>query len=457
MLSKTIFREYDIRGIVDKEINEDAAFKIAKGFARLLNEKNVGSCIVGHDARIYSEKLKNSFVAGLLESGINVIDIGLCVTPMAYFAQHYFNVKGIAMITASHNPNGWTGFKLGYDFCSTLLPNDIKYLQSLVANEQFLAKNNGSYTSKDIVDVYVDDLAKRVKIERGLKVVVNCRNGTASIVAPKLLRKVGCKVIELFCNIDFSFPNGEPNPSIDSMLEETARAVIEHNADVGFAFDGDADRLGLVDEKGSIIYADRLLAILAKDVLKRNNGGKIVYDVKCSQVVEDCVKANKGIPIMWKTGHSYIKQKAKEENAVLAGERSGHIFIRDNYFGYDDACFAALKLLEIMQNQKLSELVIKLPKYFTSPTYHIPCRDEEKYQIVEKLKGYFAERFRDIILVNGIRVKLEDGWFLVRASSNLPALVVVFESKTRDGMEKIENFLRKELSAFGLSTEWEIS
>ncbi|RLG70122.1 MAG: phosphomannomutase/phosphoglucomutase, partial [Candidatus Iainarchaeum archaeon] len=166
MLSKTIFREYDIRGIVDKEINEDAAFKIAKGFARLLNEKNVGSCIVGHDARIYSEKLKNSFVAGLLESGINVIDIGLCVTPMAYFAQHYFNVKGIAMITASHNPNGWTGFKLGYDFCSTLLPNDIKYLQSLVANEQFLAKNNGSYTSKDIVDVYVDDLAKRVKIER---------------------------------------------------------------------------------------------------------------------------------------------------------------------------------------------------------------------------------------------------------------------------------------------------
>ena len=458
MLSSKIFREYDIRGIVDKEINEEVMLKIAKAFSKILKEKNVNSCIIAHDAREYSEKLKNSFIEGLLNSGINVVDIGLTITPAAYFAQYYFNIKGIAMITASHNPNGWSGLKLGYDFCSTLMPNDIKYLQKLIAEGNFPKKNNiGSYKAKEINDIYIKSLAERVEFEKKLKVVVNCRNGTASIVAPKIFEAVGCKVIKLHCNIDFSFPNGNPNPSEDEMLKETANVVIKNNADIGFAFDGDADRLGVVDDKGRIVYSDRVLALLSKEILQKRKNAKIVYDVKCSQLLEDYIKINNGIPIMWKTGHSYIKKKAKEENAVLAGERSGHIFIFDDYYGYDDACFAALRLLKIVQNESLSKILDLLPKYYTSPTYHLHCDDEKKYEIVEKLKNHFSKKFKEINCINGIRIKLHNGWFLIRASSNLPALVIVFESRNKEDLEKIEKFLKEELSNLGINEEWYIA
>ncbi|MFQ6049884.1 MAG: phosphomannomutase/phosphoglucomutase [Candidatus Paceibacterales bacterium] len=450
-LKKTMFREYDIRGQVsDEELNEESCKAIGKGFGTFLKRHNVGETVVGFDAREYSERLKDALVSGIISTGVNVVEIGQVLVPIAYFAQHHLKAKGIAMCTASHNPQGWSGFKLGHDFETTLLPEDIMELYQIILAEDFVEGRGEVRKELDIIKAYSDYVIKKINIKKTLKVVVNAGNGTAGPIVPPILRRAGCEVVEQYCDIDFSFPHHEPNPASLEALEALSSKVRKVGADIGLGFDGDGDRLGVVDEKGKTIWPDRFLILLARRVLQEKPGSKVVFDVKCSQALIEEIEKAGGIPVMWKTGHSYIKQKAKEIDAALAGERSGHIFYRHGYYGYDDAVFAALKLLEYLssQDQFLSQIMLTTSQYITSPAWQVDCADEVKYEVVDKLTKEFKKEYgpERVIDINGARVKFDDGWGLVRASSNLPVLVLVFESKTKKGLKLIEDIFRQKLA-----------
>ena len=459
-LEPTMFREYDLRGRVNgTELNEKTAEIIAKGFSRFLANHKINQVVIGYDAREYSERLKNAFVKGLLQSGINVIDIGQAITPILYFSQYHLKSKGGVMITASHNPNGWSGFKLGYDLSVTLLPDDIKELYQIIFNDDFVSGQGEYKTYKNIAKDYKNFILSKVNLKKKLKVVVDCGNGTAGPIAPKILRAAGCDVVEQFCEIDFNFPNHEPNPTLDIAQKALSEKVLAKKADLGLGFDGDGDRLGLCDEKGQVILADQALILLARQALKEKPGSAIVYDVKSTRGLLEDISAHGGKPVIWKTGHSYIKQKAKEVDAALAGETSGHIFYRHGYYGYDDAIFAALKLLEYISNENktLSELMATIPQYAKSPTIHVHCDDKIKYDIVEKLTAQLKKDFgaENVIDINGARVQFPDGWFLVRASSNEPVLVLIFEAKTAERLEEFKTILKKYLAEFPkIGKEW---
>ncbi|MCP6719070.1 MAG: phosphomannomutase/phosphoglucomutase [Patescibacteria group bacterium] len=460
-LEKTMFREYDIRGRVsDKELNEESCKLIGKGFGSLLiMDYNVKEVVAAFDAREYSERLKNALIEGIISTGVNVIEIGQALVPIAYFAQRHLKIKGLAMLTASHNPNGWSGIKLGQDFETTLLPDEIKKLYQIILEEDFIEGKGEVSQKAGIIEVYGDYLTKKVKFKKPFKVVVDAGNGTAGPIIPPILRKAGVDVIEQHCDIDFSFPHHEPNPATLEALEDLSSKVKEVKADIGFGFDGDGDRLGVVDEKGNIIWPDRFLILLARQVLKEKPGSPIVFDVKSSQALIEEIEKYGGKPVMWKTGHSYIKQKAKELDAPLAGEKSGHIFYRHNYYGYDDPTFAALKILEYLsyQNRSLSEIMLDTPQYFSSPSWYADCADEVKYEVASKLTEEFKKEYGEdkVIDISGARVTFEDGWGLVRASSNLPVINMVFESKTKEGLERIKDIFRKKLAKYPeVGDEW---
>jgi phosphomannomutase/phosphoglucomutase len=364
------------------------------------------------------------------------------------------------MITASHNPNGWSGFKLGSDLGSTLLPGDIKKLYQIIEKEDFVKGKGKIKEETGIIEAYKDYVIEKIKLKRPLKVVVNAGNGTPGPIVPPILEKAGCEVIKQYCDIDFSFPHHEPNPASLEALEALSSKVKEVKSDIGLGFDGDGDRLGMVDEKGQVIWPDRFMILLARQALKEKPGSSIIFDVKSSQALIEEIEKHGGKPVMWKTGHSYIKQKAKELDAALAGERSGHVFYRHGYYGYDDAVFAALKLLEYLsgETRPLSEIMLDMPQYFTSPAWHAHCADTEKYQVVDELVKEFKSEYGEkrVIDINGARVKFDDGWGLVRASSNLPSLVLVFESKTKEGLQRIENVFRQKLVKYPqVGKEWE--
>jgi len=460
-IKKTMFREYDLRGKVsDDELNKENCKIIGTGFGSLLRKKGIDRIVVGFDAREYSIWIKDSLIEGLISTGVNVVEIGQVLTPIAYFSQFHLNIKGLAMVTASHNPNGWSGFKLGYDLGSTLLPEDIQDLYKIISEEDFVKGDGKVEQYNNIIQDYSDYLISKVKINKPMKVLVNAGNGTAGPISPLILEKAGCQVIRQYCDIDFNFPNHEPDPASVGMLEAMGSKVREVGADIGIGFDGDGDRIGIVDEKGGIIWPDRFMILLVRQVLKEKPNSKIVFDVKCSQSLIEEIEKNGGEPIMWKTGHSYIKQKAKAVDAALAGERSGHIFYRYGYYGYDDATFCALKLLEYLsgQDKSVSEIMLGTPQYFTSPAWHTDCDDEIKYEIVDKLVKELKEEYGEekVIDINGARVTFEDGWGLVRASSNLPNLVLVFESKTKEGLQRIEDIFREKLSKYPMvNKKWE--
>ncbi len=449
-LERTMFRAYDIRGeINESELNENSINFIAKGFAKMLHDRGVKQAVVGMDARPYNDKLHSALIDGLTGSGINVVDLGSITTPMAYFAQWHFNVKGIAMITASHNPNGWSGLKLGFGKSSTLLPRDLEALYKIIEEEQFVS-GKGMLEEKKIGEAYVGEIAKKTHLKRELRVVVNCRNGIAGVIAPKLLKAVGCEVIEQYCEVDDSYPHGVANPSLDAMMQELGEKVVGENADLGLAFDADGDRLGAVDEEGKLIYADRILALLARNLLESYPKSKIVFDVKSSQALEEDIKNHGGIPVMARTGHSFIKKKIQEIGAGLGGERSGHIFFVKDWYCFDDAGFAAAKFLEYVgkQDKSLSALVATIPQYYSSPVIHAPCPDEIKYDVLKRVVAHFKKKFPSVIDIDGARVVFPDGWGLVRASSNLPVMVLGFEAKTRERLKEIEQLFREELRNF---------
>lgn len=459
-LEKTMFREYDIRGRESgSELNESSMYHIARGSARILSDLHVKEVIVGHDARGTSESFHKSAEKGFMDSGINVIDIETVTTPMSYWAQYFLKTRGLCMVTASHNPAGWNGVKLGTDLSKTLLPDEIQKLYAIIEAEEYV-NGNGTRRTVDIREEYMKDLLSRARISRKMKVLVNTGNGTAGMFAPELLRKAGCEVIEHFTNVDPTYPNYTPNTDGTAMMEDTGRETVAHNCDLGLAFDGDGDRLGIVDEKGTIIWPDRYMILLSRLVLAKNLGAKIVFDVKVSEALVEDIVAHGGVPIMCKTGHSYIKAKMLEEEAALAGEMSGHIFFRDNFYGFDDAFFAALKMLEYIsaENKSLSQIVASTPYYISTPTIQVQTTDEEKYGIVEKLTEEFkAEGYR-VIDINGARVYMGDGWGLVRASSNTPTLVLRFEAKTQEGLNNIQKIFRDKLGRFdSVGKDWDTS
>lgn len=444
-LEPTMFREYDIRGKVnDKEVNKESTKIIAKGFASFLAKRRIKKVVIGYDFREYSKGLEDAFIEGLLESGIEVTDIGMVISPILYFAQYHLKIKGGVMITASHNPNGWSGYKLGYDYSVTLLPDDIKELKEIIENDDFINKPGKLERYDNIIEDYKKFVLAKVKLKKKLKVVVDCGNGTAGAVAPDILRQAGCEVIEQFCELDYNFPNHEPNPSLAEAQEILANRVKKEKADIGLGFDGDGDRIGLCDENGKTVFPDEALILLARLALAEKPGAAIVFDVKSTQGLIEDVTLHGGKPVMWITGHSYIKQKTKEVDAALGGEGSGHIFYRHGYYGYDDAVFAGLKLLEYLSNQKntFSQEMATTPKYEKTPTIHVDCADEIKYDIVAKLVGDLKKDFGDkVIDINGARVQFSDGWFLVRASSNMPVLVLGFEAKTKERLEELKTIL----------------
>lgn len=455
-----MFREYDLRGREsDDELNNTSLYFIGRGFGTYLKKRNITECVVGHDARGTSESFHANVIKGLTECGINVLDIGTITTPMGYWAQYYLKVKGLITITASHNPVGWNGVKLGSDLSYTLLTNELQEVYNTIADESFV-DGKGTVEKKDIKDAYITDLLSRVKITKKFKILVNTGNGTAGPVYTEALKKTGCEIVEHNTIVDSSYPNYTPNPDGTAMMDDTGKQTVKNKCDFGFAFDGDGDRLGVVDEKGNTIWPDRYIILLSRLVLLKHPGAKIVFDVKVSEALPEDIKAHGGIPIMWKTGHSYIKSKLAEEKAAMAGEMSGHIFFVDDFYGFDDGLFASLKMLEYLstQDKPLSEIIKETPYYISTPTIQVKTTDEDKYGVVDALiKEFKAEKYK-VIDINGARVYTEGGWGLVRASSNTPTLVLRFESRTKEGLEKVKNLFKEKLNKFPIvSQDWDTS
>ena len=457
-INQSMFREYDIRGRVNnRELNKKTMELIGKGFGTYLGRQGVGDMVVGYDFRSYSEELKDALVDGLVSTGVHIIDLGMVLTPMLYYAQHHFGVKGGAMVTASHNPNGWSGVKLAQDFSKTLLGDELQEIYRIIKSKDFRTGQGlvrRDHFRSHIKEVYTEAVIRRVKIEKPLKIVVECGNGTAGTFAPDILRKAGCEVIELFCEPDWTFPHHTPDPESKKAKEALSAKVKKVKADLGISYDGDGDRLGVVDEKGNNVWSDRLLILLARQVLERHPKAKIIFDVKCTQALPEDIKKHNGVPIMWKTGHSHIRRKLHEERAALAGERSGHFFLVDNWYGFDDAIFASLRLIEYLseQGKSLSSLLKTTPfyDYVISPTIYISCPDDKKFQIVEKLVEEFKKEYneKNVIDIDGARVKFKDGWGLVRASSTEPALTVLFEAKNQEKLEEIKDIFREKLNKY---------
>jgi len=459
-LKRTMFREYDLRGKEsDDELNDTSLYFIGRGFGTYLRKRGITEAVVGNDARGTSESFSKNVIKGLNECGINVKNIGTVTTPMSYWAQYHLNVKGLVCVTASHNPAGWNGVKLGQDLSVTLLTDELTEVYDTIEKEEF-TDGIGTVEKVDIKEEYIKDLLSRAKITKKFKVLVNTANGTAGMLMPELLRRAGCEVVEHLTEVDTTYPNYTANPDGTAMMEDTGKQTVENKCDIGMAFDGDCDRLGLTDEKGNTIWPDRYIILLSRLVLSKRPGAKIVFDVKVSEALPEDIKAHGGVPIMWKTGHSYIKAKLAEEKAAMAGEMSGHIFFVEDFYGFDDGAFAALKMLEYLstQDKPVSEIVADTPYYVSTPTIQVKTTDEEKYKIVEELTQEFRKDGNRMVDINGARVYFDDGWGLVRASSNTPTLVLRFESKTPEGLEKIQNVFKEKLSKYdNVSKDWDTS
>ena len=456
------FREYDARWVYKKDIDLEGITHLGKGLGSQVikhTKKTNPRIVVGHDYRSYSEEIKKALVDGLISTGCNVEDIGLSLSPTVYFAQFNLNSDAIAMVTASHNENGWTGVKMGIKKGLTHAPEEMSELKDITLNKKFVEGVGSVKNIKNFKKIYSEDLIKKNKINKKIKAVVACGNGTAGVFAPEILKSIGCEVIELDCELDWSFPKYNPNPEDLEMLHAIAKAVKDNNADIGFGFDGDGDRCGVIDNKGNEIYSDKIGLLIARNLSTKHNNSKFVVDVKSTSLYsrDKVLLDNKCETIYWKTGHSHIKRKVNIERALAGFEKSGHFFFNKPLgFGYDDGINSAIQVCHLLvgQNKKMSEIINELPKTYQTPTMAPFCKDEEKYKVVDdmvkKIQQLKSENIKiedqlisEVLTVNGIRFSLEDGsWGLIRASSNKPSLVIVTESPTSDVIKKsIFNFI----------------
>ena len=462
------FREYDARWLFEKDIDLEGITDLGKGLGTQIikhTKNNNPRVIVGHDYRSYSEDIKKALINGLIVTGCNVEDIGLSLSPTVYFSQFHLNSDAIAMVTASHNENGWTGVKMGIKKGLTHAPEEMNELKDITLNKKFVEGKGSIKTIENFKNIYSNDLIKKNKINKKIKAVVACGNGTAGIFAPEILRGIGCEVIELDCNLDWSFPKYNPNPEDLKMLHAIAKTVKDNNADIGFGFDGDGDRCGVIDDKGNEIYSDKIGLLIARNLSSKHQSSKFIVDVKSTGLYakDEVLLKNKCETVYWKTGHSHIKRKVNTEKALAGFEKSGHFFFNQPLgYGYDDGINSAIQVCHLLnnQNKKMSEIMNELPKTFQTPTMAPFCKDEEKYKVVDQMVIKVEElkkqnvkidhqSITEILTVNGVRFSLEDGsWGLIRASSNKPSLVVVTESPTSDERKKsifefIDNLLQE--------------
>ena len=437
MLKPTIFREYDIRGVADTELLSADVVDLGRGLGTLLQRKSGRSITLGRDCRLSSTRLRDALLEGLVDSGCEVTDIGVAPTPLLYFSAVHLEADGAVMITGSHNPSEFNGFKT---VCGsgTLHGETIQEVRRIIEARDFL-RGHGSQDAMDVIPAYLDQVAPQFEFSRRVKVVLDAGNGTAGPVVHRLFERLNCEVTELFFPMDGRFPNHHPDPTVPANLKHLRDAVQAQGADLGIAFDGDSDRIGAVDEHGEVIYGDMLLLIFGREILTRKPGATFIGEVKCSQLLYDELKRLGGNPIMYKTGHSLIKAKMKEEHAELAGEMSGHMFFADRYFGYDDAIYAACRLIEIVarSGQPLSAQFAGLPKSVSTPEIRVDCPDEVKFQVVERVARSFKKTHK-VIDIDGVRVLFEHGWGLLRASNTQPVLVMRFEAGNSDWLKKYQ-------------------
>jgi len=470
------FREYDARWLYPKNVNLKGIESLGKGLGSQIiihTKKNNPRVIVGHDYRSYSEEIKSALKKGLISTGCFVEDIGLSLSPMVYFAQFNLNSDGVAMVTASHNENGWTGVKMGIKKGLTHGPEEMEELKNITINEKFKIANGNEKKIEGFQDVYKNNLINKNKIEKKIKAVVACGNGTAGIFAPDILRSIGCEVIELDCNLDYTFPKYNPNPEDLQMLNEISKSVKDNKADIGFGFDGDGDRLGVIDNEGNEIFSDKIGLLIARNLSTKNKGAKFIVDVKSTGLYSNdkILLENNCKTIYWKTGHSHIKRKVNIEKALAGFEKSGHFFFNQPLgYGYDDGITSAIQVCHLLNNndKKMSEIILDLPNTYQSPTMAPFCKDEEKYKVVDDLVNKIKEIKKDkikidgqvineVLTVNGVRFSFDDGsWGLIRASSNKPSLVIVTESPaSNERKEKIFAFIDELLQDTGKIGEYD--
>jgi phosphomannomutase/phosphoglucomutase len=436
-VNRSIFREYDIRGLAEQDFDGKFALLLGKVHGTIVTERGGRRVTVGRDCRATSNAYAEAVIAGLASTGLHVYDIGVCPTPLLYFSLFHLDVDGGIEVTASHNPSEYNGFKLCIGK-ETLYGQQIQDVRAKMERNQFQERAGGTVETFEIVPPYHRYLVQDVpKLKRPLKVVVDAGSGVGGPVAPPIFRQLGCMVWEIACTPDGTFPVHHPDPTVPENLELLIEKVKQEKADLGIAYDGDADRIGAVDEKGNILWGDELLVLFSRDVLQRNPKAIIISEVKCSQRLYDDIAKRGGTPIMWKAGHSLLKAKMKETDALLAGEMSGHMFFKERYFGYDDAIYASLRLLEILANsdQPLSALLSDLPKSVSTPEIRVDCPDDQKFVIAEKAKEYFSEHY-DTIDVDGARIQFAEGWGLIRASNTQPALVLRFEAQSAEKLKE---------------------
>ena len=458
-INPLIFRNYDIRGIVDKDLNIEVVEAIGKAYGSFLRKRKIRQMVCGRDCRLSGEAYQKAFMKGVISTGVDIIDLGLIMTQMMYFAQYRFQTNGGAILTASHNPWNFNGFKLAIGYSQTTGPEEVAEIREMVEKDKYYVSDvKGVITTADIKEDYIKDVLKRVQIKKKYRVVVDTHCGTTGIYNPEILTKAGCEVIGMNLEVDGSFPQGAPDPTDAKLMEKVAKKVLESKADIGFAFDGDGDRIGLVDEKGRVLWNDVAVAIFAKEILERFPGSKIIYNTLCSQVVREVIKNNGGIPVIWKTGHAFIKAKIASEKAAFGGELSGHFFFADNAYGHDDGTYAALRIIEYLseKNLSLSKLYESFPTYISSPEIKIGCPDDKKVGVIKDLAIKFKKDFPDAQITDdsvipgddGVRADFEDGMMVFRYSQNGPYITVKFEAKDTNKFEERRKYVREMLHSY---------
>ena len=444
-MNPTIFREYDIRGRVPDDLNEATVFELGLSIGTYYQNHGAEKITLGRDCRLSSPSLRDCLLKGLIESGMHVIDIGMVPTPLLYFSLFQLDVHGGIQITGSHNPPEFNGFKVCLNK-TTIFGGEIQEIRKIAESGQ-LTRGRGKVEEKDVTVPYVENILKGIR--RGpvqKKVVVDAGNGVGGLVAPQLYERMGVEVVRLFCEPDGRFPHHHPDPTIPEYLSHLIEKLSETKADLGIAFDGDADRIGVVSDQGKIIWGDQLMIVFSRELLKTHPGAKIIGEVKCSQVLYDDIASHGGKGIMWKVGHSLIKGKMKEEGALLAGEMSGHLFFADRYFGFDDAIYTGARLLEILalDKRKMADLLADVPVLVNTPEIRLDCPDEKKFEVVSRLAAEFKKEYQ-VIDVDGARVLFDGGWGLIRSSNTQPVLVLRFEAKDHQRLEEIRRIFMEKL------------
>ena len=444
-----IFKAYDIRGIVDRTLTEAGVETIGRGLGTLAARKNVKTFVIGRDGRLSGLRLSQALARGLNAAGIDVIDIGVVATPMVYFATYHFETGSGVMVTGSHNPPDYNGLKMMVAG-ETLAAEAIQDLRRLIEGSSFVVpESSGTQSSSDISTAYLDRIASDIKLSRPMTIAVDCGNGSPGAFAPALYRRLGCKVIELFCDVDGNFPNHHPDPSKPENLEDLIAKLTGSDAELGLAFDGDGDRLGVVTKSGKIIYPDRQLMLFAADVLSRNPGAEIIFDVKCTRNLFPWIREHGGKPLLWKTGHSLIKAKLRETGAPLAGEMSGHVFFKERWYGFDDGMYAGARLLEILSRESnVAKVLDALPESVSTPELQVPLpREGDNHRIIAALqKSARFEGATEVNTIDGLRVEYPDGFGLMRASNTTPVMVLRFEGDTTDALARIQRDFKRVLS-----------